>query len=57
MTPCPDCGAPRPVAEFIHGGVRMLCPDCGYFGPVCPTIQEAVADWDMMRVRSCGGEE
>lgn len=44
--PCPDCGAEYPLAEFIHGGVRLVCLRCGYFGPVCPSIQEAGLAWD-----------
>ena len=52
--PCPDCGAEYPLAEFIHGGVRLTCLRCGYFGPVCPSLQEAGAEWDKMD-RSCEG--
>lgn len=44
--PCPDCGAEYPLAEFVHGGVRLSCLRCGYFGPVCPSIQEAGIAWD-----------
>jgi len=60
--PCPYGCTASPYVDRLRPRMfrpsesyQVLCPACGAFGPVCSSIQEAGAEWDKMRVRSCGG--
>ena len=52
LLPCPFCGrhAPGPKCgtymTAVSGGTAVRCPTCNAHGPVCPTFDQAIEQWN-----------
>jgi len=52
MLGCPFCGrhAPGPASGTYmiaaNGGQAVRCPTCNAHGPLCPTFDQAIAQWN-----------